>query len=157
MSDEVLAVVEASAVRRWMGVGMLATVGGLVIYVAFASPPTVAFQVFLLVVGALALWMAEMMRRATMHRIELTETELRSTDGTLIAKVEDVEALDRGVFAFKPSNGFMIRTRSKGERAWRPGLWWRIGNRIGIGGVTPGAQSKSMSEILAMMVAQRDG
>lgn len=155
--DEILAVIEASAPRRWMGVGMLALLGGLLLYIALATPPAPAWQIFLLVIGAAALWLAEKMRRATLFRIELTETQLRSSDGVVIAELDQIEAIDRGFFAFKPSNGFMIRTRTAaGGRSWQPGLWWRLGRRVGVGGVTPGAQGKTMSEILAAMIARRE-
>lgn len=157
MAEEVLATVKASVPRRWMGVAMLAGVGIIVIYVAFRSPPQLVWQVFLIVTGVLALWMAEKMRRATEHSIELTRDELRSTEGITLVRVEDVAAVERGAFAFKPSNGFMIKTHNPGLRMWRPGLWWRLGRRVGVGGVTPGAQSKAMSEILAAILAQRAG
>jgi hypothetical protein len=156
MNNEVLAIVEVSAARRWMGVIMLAGLGGLVIYVALATPPKLHWQAFLIVVGVLSLWMADRLRRATEYRIELTETELRSSDGQVIALVSEIEKIDRGVFAFKPSNGFLVRTLTPGPRAWRPGLWWRMGRRIGVGGVTAAGQTKGMSEILAAMIAQRD-
>ncbi|MEY8841953.1 hypothetical protein AB9K41_23235, partial [Cribrihabitans sp. XS_ASV171] len=133
MQEEILATVEASAPRRWMGVGMLAAMGILVIYVAFATPPALEWQIFLLVVGGLSLWLAQRMMQATAHRIELTETELRSSTGEIIARIEDVETMDRGVFAFKPSNGFLLRTRTPAPRRWYPGLWWRLGRRIGVG------------------------
>lgn len=89
--------------------------------------------------------------------IELTPTELRDGDGTVIARVADIEALDRGVFAFKPSNGFLLRTAAGTQdgNVWRPGLWWRIGRRVGIGGMTPGSQTKFMSEIISAMMASR--
>lgn len=156
MTDEVVATIEASAPRRIMGVGMLAAVGVVLIYVAFSTPPSAAWLVFLLVVGGAALWLAMRMWQATAHRIELTEEVLRCSDGTEIARVADIETLDRGFFAFKPSNGFLVQRKTPGPRAWFPGLWWRMGRRIGVGGVTPGAQSKAMSEILAAMVARRD-
>ena len=156
MDEDILAIVEASAARRWMGVILLGALGGLVIYVALASPPALMWQVFLIVVGVLALWMADRMRRATESRIELTEVELRSSEGKVIALVADIEKVDRGVFALKPSNGFMVRTSKPGPGAWQPGLWWRLGRRIGVGGVTAAGQTKSMSEILSMMLAQRD-
>ncbi|TMV08034.1 hypothetical protein FGK63_11345 [Ruegeria sediminis] len=155
MQDEVLAVVEASTPRRWLGVGMLATVGLLSIYVALATPPAPGWQVFLIVIGGLSLWLAQRLHQATAHRIELTEQELRSSTGEVIARVSEVEAMDRGVFAFKPSNGFLVRTREPGQRAWAPGLWWRVGRRVGIGGVTPAAQTKFMSETLAALIAER--
>ncbi|UWQ48712.1 hypothetical protein K3720_12300 [Leisingera caerulea] len=155
MSNDILATIEASAARRVMGAAMLGLTGALLVYVAFSAPPSPAWLVFLLVVGAAALWLAVRMWQATTHRIELTAEELRCSDGQLIARVEDIEAIDRGFFAFKPSNGFLIRTATPGGRTWMPGLWWRSGRRIGIGGVTPGSQGKAMSEILAAMLVQR--
>lgn len=155
--QEVLAVVRASAGRRVLGLGALAVLGVLLIYVAFAKSPSFLAQLFLIVVGGGALWMADAMRRATANCVELTETELRDSDGTVIARIEDIEGLDRGFFAFKPSNGFLIKVAQKSENNWRPGLWWRLGRRIGIGGVTPGHQTKVMSELLAVIMAKRDG
>ena len=156
MTDEVVATIEASAPRRIMGVGMLAGVGVILLYVAFSTPPSAAWLVFLLVVGVAALWLAVRMWQATAYRIELTEEVLRCTDGTEIARVADIETIDRGFFAFKPSNGFLMRRKTPGPRAWFPGLWWRTGRRIGVGGVPPGSHSKAMSEILAAMIAKRD-
>ncbi len=155
MTDEVLVTVEASGLRRVMGVTMLAVVGVALLSVAVSNPPSLAWLVFLLVVGLGALWLAVRMWQGTQYEIELTEEVLRCTDGTVIAQVADIEAIDRGFFAFKPSNGFLIRTATPGARVWLPGLWWRAGRRIGIGGVTPGSQSKTMSEILSAMIAKR--
>ncbi|MCE8518264.1 hypothetical protein KBY24_01875 [Ruegeria pomeroyi] len=157
MQDEVLATIEASAPRRWMALVVLTVLGGLLIYVAVVTPPAVVWQVFLIVLGALTLWLAQRMFQATAGRVEMTATELRGSDGTVIARIADIEALDRGVFAFKPSNGFLLRTSVPGGRTWQPGLWWRMGRRIGIGGVTPGSQTKFMAEMLSAMMAERDG
>jgi len=155
MQEDILAVVEASAPRRWMGVGMLATVGLLILYVAFSTPPAPGWQIFLFVMGGLALWLARALYTATLGRIELTEKELRTGTGRVIALVKDIEAVDRGVFAFKPSNGFILRTGRGGIKTWAAGLWWRIGRRIGVGGVTAAAQTKFMSEVLSAMIAER--
>lgn len=154
--NEVLATVRASAGRRGLGIVALGTLGVLVIYIAFAQPPSLGWQVFLLIVGAAALWCARAMWIGTASAVELTPRVLRDADGTVIAEVTDIRSLDRGFFAFKPSNGFLIRTNSTGPRAWRPGLWWRAGRRIGIGGMTPGSQTKFMSEILAAILAERE-
>lgn len=155
MQDEVLATIEASSPRRLAGVAMLGSVGVLVIYVALASPPEPVWQVFLLAVGAASLWLANRVWVATQDRIELTASELRTGSGQVIARVEEIEAVDRGVFAFKPSNGFLVRTREKAGNVWAPGLWWRLGRRIGVGGMTASAEAKFMSEILSAMVLQR--
>ncbi|MGD9862971.1 MAG: hypothetical protein AB7S99_07145 [Pseudodonghicola sp.] len=155
VQDEVLVTVGVSTLRRWMGVLALLGFGGVVLYVALATPPAPAWQAFLLVIGALALWLADRMRRATEHRLELTRSELRSSDGTRIAAIEDIEGLDRGTFAFKPSNGFLVRTRTPGGRLWRPGLWWRLGRRVGVGGVTSAPQTKAMAQVLEALLAER--
>lgn len=154
--NEVLAVVRASPGRRVLGLVSLGLLGVLLIYIAFATPPSVGWQVFLIAVGAAALWCADAMRRATASTIELTPLVLRDGDGTVIAHVAEIQGMDRGFFAFKPSNGFLVKTATPQSRIWRPGLWWRFGRRIGIGGMTPGSQTKFMSEILAAMMATRD-
>lgn len=156
MSDTVLATVHASQPRRWMGVVMLVAVGVLVLYVAMATPPSPGFQVFLIATGIVSLWTADKMRRATENTLELTETELRCSDGQVVAKIDDIITVERGAFAFKPSNGFLITLKTPGARVWQPGLWWRMGRRIGIGGVTPGSQTKFMSEIISAQIAQID-
>ena len=156
MNQEILAIVETSSVRRWMGVIMLAGLGGLLLYMALAAPPDLIWQVVLIGAGLLGLWMAERMRRATEHRIELTAHELRSSEGQRIALISDIVSIDRGVLAFKPSNGFLVRVSVPGSRIWRPGLWWRFGSRIGIGGVTSAGQAKAMSDIIGVLLAQRD-
>lgn len=155
MQEDVLATIAASAPRRWMGVGMLTTIGALVIYVALASPPQLGWQVFLLVIGAASFWLSHHMWTATADRIELTRSTLRTGSGQVICSVDEIETVDRGMFAFKPSNGFLIKTRSTDKFAWAPGLWWRLGRRIGIGGMTAAAETKFMSELLTGMLVER--
>lgn len=154
--NEILAVAKAAPGRRYLGISMLALLGLMLIYIAVTQSPAFQWQLFLVVLGAATLWMADKMRKATATRIELTETEVRDSDGTVIALIADLDGMDRGFFAFKPSNGFLLRTKAPAANVWRPGLWWRVGRRIGIGGVTPANQTKFMSEIIAVMMAQRD-
>jgi hypothetical protein len=156
MSDEIIGTVSASMGRRFLGVVSLAFLGVMLLYVCFTQPPAALGQFFLLLTGLGALWTADKMRRATSTVIEMTATELRDTSGLLICKIEDIESIDRGFFAFKPSNGFLLKTKSPGTRTWRPGLWWRAGRRIGIGGMTPSNQTKFISEILAATIAVRN-
>lgn len=153
--DEVLAIVAASAGRRFLGIGMLGFLAVMVLYVAVTSPPTIGWQIFLIVVGVSSLMIADAMRRSTSHQLELTRTELRDSGGIVLARVEDMIGIERGAFAFKPSNGFLLRLNVSGDRKWRPGLWWRMGKRVGVGGMTPGRQTKYMSEIIAVMIEER--
>ena len=148
--------IEASAPRRAFGVGMLAALGLILIYVALSQPPSnPAWGVFLVLMGAGSLWAAYRMHAATRTRLELTERELRSSDGTVIARIDDIRSLDRGTFAFKPSNGFLLRLSAKTPRRWQPGLWWSLGDRVGVGGVTAAAQTKAMAEIISALIASR--
>jgi hypothetical protein len=154
--NEVLATAGASPGRRFLGLVSLGGLGLMLLYLGIVQSPALEWRVFLLVLGAGTLWLADKMRRATLTRIEITETELRDTDGTVIALVADIDGMDRGFFAFKPSNGFLLHTETKGSNEWRPGLWWRVGRRIGVGGMTPAHQSKHISEILAVIMAKRE-
>jgi hypothetical protein len=155
-STEVLATVQASAGRRAMGICCLGLLGLLLIYMAFMRAPALSWQLFLILVGAGSLWVADAMRRATASKLELTPLVLRDADGTVIAQVDQITGIDRGFFAFKPSNGFLLKLGEGGARHWRPGLWWRMGRRVGIGGMTPGSQTKFMADVLAALLAQKD-
>ncbi|WP_299043568.1 hypothetical protein [uncultured Tateyamaria sp.] len=152
---EVIATIQASPGRRILGIGSLWILSLMVIYVGIVRPPAVGWQVFLFVLGGGSIWIAEKMRRATALTLELTPEELRDSSGALVARTEDILSIDRGMFAFKPSNGFLLRLQASNGRAWRPGLWWRLGNRVGVGGMTPGHQAKFMAEILSAMIAER--
>ena len=154
--DEVLAVMQASTGRRVLGVGCLVLLGALLIWIGLTrSFDALAWQLFLVLLGAVAVWMGDAMRRATAQKIELTRAAVRSGDGEVIVAISDIETMDRGLFAFKPSNGFLIKAKTTAPARWRPGLWWRIGRRIGLGGVTPGHQSKMMAEMIAALMADR--
>lgn len=155
--DEELARIEVSQARRWLGVGMLYFLGAMLLYIAFATPPDPAWLVFLLVMGAGSLALGEMMRRATEGVLILTEAGLFDGSGDCLAPFDDIRNVERGFLAFKPSNGFLVTTATKGPRRWHPGLYWRLGRRIGVGGVTSAAQTRIMADIIAARLAQRPG
>lgn len=155
--DKVLATIKASPGRRILGIGSLWVLSLMVIYVAITQPPALGWQIFLLALGGVSIWIAEQMRRATAITLELTAQELRDSTGTVLARLDDIAELDRGMFAFKPSNGFLLRLNGAKPRAWRPGLWWSLGSRVGIGGMTPAHEAKFMAEIIATILAKRGG
>lgn len=156
MSDVITGIIP-SAARRFFGAGVLYALGALLVYLALVQPPSPALAVFLIGCGAIALFGGWKMWEVTGHVIELTEDELRLSNGRLICKTADIQKVDRSFFAFKPSNGFLIVTKTGYPTTWAPGLWWRFGRRIGVGGVTPAAQGKVMADTLAAMIATRDG
>ncbi len=151
MSQEVIATVAPSAGRRWIAVAMLIALGALLFWLAVSTPPANLFLLaFLILIGLGAFVMAEMIRRATETWIELTPEGLRDGTGRVICRMDDIAGVERGAFAFKPSNGFLVRTKTSGPKAWKPGLWWRLGRRIGVGGVTPAGQGKFMADMIAL-------
>lgn len=156
MSEDILAEVDPSGPRRWIAIGMLLALGGLLIYIAFAQPPSgLGWQVFLVAVGLFCLWGSHRLQAATSRKLYLTETVLRDSDGVVLARTDDIIAVDRGMLAIKPSNGFMLKLQNPAPRAWQPGLWWRFGRRLAVGGVTPGSQTRPMADIISVMIARR--
>ena len=154
--DEILAAVSASQGRRIIAYVVQLALGAMLVYVAFSNTGGYAGSIALLVMGILILWTAERLRRSTLTTIYLTAHELRDSTGTVLARIEDVRAISRGVFAFKPSNGFsLVLDRSLGA-VWAPGMWWRIGRRVGVGGVTAATAGKFMAERIALLVEARD-
>ncbi|MHA7876370.1 hypothetical protein [Roseivivax sp.] len=155
MSDEVLATMKAAPGRRWFGLILLVALGLLVLYVAAARPPALGWQALLVAVGIGSFWMARAMHRATGLTLTLTREALSDSEGRVVARIEDVAAVDRGMFAMKPSNGFVLKMRNAQPRAWRPGVYWSLGRRVAVGGVMPASQSKPMADSIAIMVATR--
>ncbi|CUH65572.1 hypothetical protein TG4357_01943 [Thalassovita gelatinovora] len=157
VQEKILATAQASLSRRWMGIGMFVVLGALLIALAFATPSSSALglQVFLILCGAVAIAFAVKMHAATRLGLRLTETALCDSDGTEIARIEDIVRVNRGTFAFKPSHGFMLQLAQPRGRRWQPGIWWRMGRRVGIGGVLPGGQTKAIAEVLQVMISER--
>ena len=70
--DEILAVMQASTGRRILGVGCLAVLGALLIWIGLTrSFDALGWQLFLVVLGAAAVWMGDAMRRATAQKMGL--------------------------------------------------------------------------------------
>ena len=151
--DEILMRLYPSAGRRIFAIGVLYALGALLIWMAFTSAAGALFSVFSIAVGVVVLWGGEQLRRATSLVLELTDEGLRDTSGRWLARWDEIAAVERGAFALKPSNGFVLKLKEPGQRTWVPGLWWRVGNRVGVGGVTPMRATKFMGEQMSLRLA----
>lgn len=150
--DEVtLMVLGASTPRLWLGVLCLAGLAAVMVWVAFAGRPAFQYQVFFLGSGALAFWGAARLRASGRDRIVLTNKVLKTESGRVLTQVDNVRSVERGAFAFKPPNGFLVRLNKPSGRGWAPGLWWQYGRVIGVGGVTNAGQSRAMAETLTAL------
>ncbi len=144
--------------RRVTATVTLAGVALLMLWVLVTSPPQhPGWILLLLAAGAGMLWLALRLWRATDRRIVLTRAGLFDSDGTCIAPLNAIAEVDRGVFAFKPSGGFVLRLTHAPGRDWVPGLWWRWGRKLGVGGVTGTAQGRAMAEMITIALEDRDG
>lgn len=154
-TDEVLARMMASPARRIFGLVVLGGLGVLLIRMSlFGASGWIDLLVGAMGVAALAVGWA--LFKATARCVELRESGLYDTDGTCLAAMEDIQRVDRGVFAFKPSNGFLMRTYSSQSLIWRPGLYWRLGRRLGVGGITRASEGKQMADIISILLADKE-
>jgi|SRR5690606_5367551 len=80
---------------------------------------------------------------------------IRDEGGRMIAPLDQVAGVDRGVFAMKPASGFVVRlTVAPGSR-WVPGLWWRAGRLLGVGGLAPLAATRAAADLLTALIRSR--
>ncbi|MGB0959994.1 MAG: hypothetical protein ACPGVK_07070 [Halocynthiibacter sp.] len=152
-TSEKLAEISVPFGRRMIGVIMLVGLGSLLVYAGAGAPNAALGPMFILMLaGGFSIFIGYRLYQATAHQIYLSEDALWCSDGTHICDVADIEALNRGVFAMKPSNGFTIVLKTKASALFYPGLFWRVGRRIGVGGVVRGAEAKPMAEMIETMM-----
>lgn len=153
-TDDIIAVLRVSQARRLFSLAVQVALGLLLVWVALTLPERqLVIQGLLLILGLGALWQALAVWRATGTDVVLTRDELRDSTGHTIARLDGIEAVQRGAFAFKPSNGFSLTLSEPAPRAWVPGVWWRLGKRVGVGGATSGKAAKQMADVIALMKA----
>ncbi len=147
-APEILAELHCSLMRRVLGVGLLVVLGVLLLTMAVQTQPSPLWRVALAAFALGALWMAGRMWQATSRHLVLTREALCDDQGRVLVRMEDVAEVNRGAFAIKPSNGFMLRCHARQQAAFCPGLWWRWRRYVAVGGVTPGGPGKSMAELI---------
>ncbi|MEM1130718.1 MAG: hypothetical protein AAGH83_09370 [Pseudomonadota bacterium] len=151
-----LAVLTPTPLRRVATLLALAFGAAFLIWTAItASFETFAWRPLFLVLGLACMLFGAWVWRATEVALLLTEDALTDSAGRQLCRVDDIVKVDRGTFAFKPSNGFVVHLRAAGPRAWAPGLWWRLGRRLGVGGVTSGTEARLMADMLTAIVEHR--
>lgn len=149
---EILATITPSPVRRIFAISVVGTLGILLELLAFLRPPaSLGLQLMLVLFGVVALAGCARMLSATARGLVLSDEALTDTDGTLLARLDEIDRVERGMFAFKPSNGFVLCLKAAQPRAWAPGLWWRLGRRVGVGGVISGAEGRNMADMIAAL------
>ena len=155
--DEVLFGLYASPLRRLIGTGTLALLCLVVLNYGYEKFITGGGGLLPILLALAGLYGALRFWQASRTGLELTPSELRESGGRRIARVEDIVSVEREAFAvIKPANGFVIATRESQPAAMLPGIWWRLGKRIGIGGLTGAGEGKAMVELLRELIRRRD-
>ena len=151
-----LARLEVSPSRRNFGVAMQAGLGLFLLFVVAVQPATnLGGTLILAAMGVFMLWFAWRFWKATAGALVLTTEGLFDSNGRHFCDFKDIEKVDRGFFAFRPSAGFLILLKEPGQRGWAPGLWWAFGKHIGIGGATGRPAGKQMADIISVMMTER--
>lgn len=149
--DVTIMTLGVSEPRRWLGV---ASTGGLAIlltWITFSGRPAMAYQLGFLAGAALAFWAAVLLSKAGQDRLVLTSKALRTESGRLLTTIDNVKSVERGAFAFKPPNGFLVRLKEPSGSGWVPGFWWQRRRVIGVGGVVGAGQARAMAEIITAL------
>jgi hypothetical protein len=146
-----LARLDAVPARRGVAVAVIAGAGGVLMLAGADIAGGVGLLMGLAGAGVIAL--APLVWQATARHVVLTEEGVFTHSGVCLARIAEIEAVITAPFAFKPSNGFSLRLRAPQPRLWAPGLYWRWGRRVGIGGVPAGRAARDMADRLAALVA----
>ena len=153
MQDDVIFAIKAPAWRRAFAVAVAFGLGGYLIYLGVSGDVAHVLWQILFVIGGLAtVVIGSRMWRVTDTVIELTQAGLTDSNGRVLCRFEDIEKVDRAVFAVKPSNGLLVRLKTPQPTAWVPGLWWRYGHRLGIGGIVAARDTKAMADAITMQI-----
>ena len=148
--DDIILSIQPSMGRRLLGSLCLAALGAVMLPLVLRASGI--WSLFFLLLAILVLLAALRLWQATADKIVLTRDELKTGTGRVLTRVSNVKGVDRGVFAFKPSNGFLVQLHQPCGAGWAPGLFWQRGRMIGVGGVLPGGQSRAMAELLTSLI-----
>jgi len=155
-ATDILIEIRPSFARRWLALIALVLLSVLLLVLAAGDVPDL-WRLFFFALGGAVLWSGNRLRLSTLNGLVLTREGLQTTEGEMLAAIENVQQVERGVFAFKPSNGFLVRLIKAEPKGWAPGVWWRFGRRIGVGGTLSGGQTRAMADLMGALLLERDG
>ena len=159
MTDTVISRLRPSMARRVLAAGANGALGLMILWlVAMTSGRAPMLMLVLLILGALSIGFAVLVWRATAKGLVLTSAGLQEEEtGRVLFRLEDVDKIERGLLHWKPAGGFAVVTSKPLGRAWVPGLWWRAGRRVMIGGATNGGEAKAMADLMRAEITRQQG
>jgi len=154
-SDDIIMTLRPTGPRRWSGILAQLMLGVVLMSFVFSTGLSPTMRLFFALLAGAVLYGAFWMRAVTLQEIQLTERELRINAGRVLTTIDNIESVERGAFAFKPSNGFLVRLKKPCGKGWAPGVWWQRGRMLGIGGTMNAGQSRGMADTMAAMLIER--
>ena len=157
IESDVIIELKPSPIRIWVAILSVSILGAFLLWVSASGATgsllaTLLFMVF----AGLCFFGAHGLYRTRGLSLILRKDGLFENTGRTLCTREEIERIDRSFFALKPSNGFVVELKKPSARAWAPGLWWRFGKRVGVGGVTPIGESKAMADLMSIYVKGED-
>lgn len=113
---------------------------------ASSTVPALFLALFAAAIG----WFGQALFFTKARAVIFEDGRLFDDSGIEICHIDEVTELEKGLHLFKPSSGFVLKLKTKRVAAWSPGLWWRVGHRVGVGGATPGRRAKAMADAILM-------
>lgn len=141
---------------RWLLIAVAAGLAAGCLFVAFAALGRSALTVGLMIAfAALTAALARALILSDAAAVAFDGERLFDDAGAELCRIEDVIEVQRGFAFLKPSSGFVLLLTAARPRAWAPGLWWRFGRRLGVGGATPSRAGKAMADAITVSLAAR--
>ena len=141
--------------RRWFGVFSLGLpaliIGALLVQGAITS---LISTVILLVVAGVFGWSAYRMATVPAKGIVFDGKSLETEDGLVLAKMDEIVDVQTSIFAMKPTNGFTLILNSTSKMPTRPGIFWRQGRHMGVGGLLRASEAKSIGKAIQAEVVR---
>ena len=144
-------VLEPTPARTATGIGVMVALAALLLRAALGQGPLSQAAMIAVAVAALALALS--LWRGRGDSLHWTAQGLVDGQGRVIAARHAIARVDRSPLSLKPSNGFNLAMKGPQPRTWQPGLYWCLGRRIGIGGLTPPGVAKAMADRIALDTA----
>lgn len=155
-NPETLAILRPAPVRRVALVMTAGVLGILLVMVGLDAPQGgLALRASFIAVGLALIAAGWRVWHMTAVDLVLTSDELRQSDGRVICALADIVKVERGLAALRPATGFALALRQPQSFGWVPGLWWRRGSRVGIGGMTTRASAKALAEVIEAVLRDR--
>lgn len=151
MSQTTPPVLAPTAFRTTTGIAVMAGIAFLLLRAARDQGLVMQALMIAIALGAVALALA--IWRGRSDSLEWTDAGLIDAAGQVVAARDRILKIDRNPLSLKPSNGFTLQMTDPQPRAWRPGLYWRVGQRVGVGGLTSPVAAKALADRIALDTA----